>query len=201
MDRNSSSFTDSPGLSSSWDIWKNVLSDWFILCGCLNTASYCTCLSRFSLTMILFGQGVDKVVLPSDITAILFATATSDLLVLSRQPSSTITHPRWGFWAFEALGGPMRCSSTWCASPRSRRLKKMMLIFESSGIRWSAMSCRWRYLSAISGVGISHLLSRISSHSMNVGRLNWQLPSRASTANALTPLPLQVDCPLHENSV
>lgn len=98
MARNSLSSTDSPGLSSSWDVWKMFCPIGPFLCGCLKIASPCICLGRSSLTMILFGQGVDKVDLPSYITATLFATTTSGLLVLPRQTSPTITHPSLSFW-------------------------------------------------------------------------------------------------------
>lgn len=98
MARNSLSSTDSPGLSSSWDVWKMCCPIGPFLCGCLKIASPCICLGRSSLTMILFGQGVDKVDLPSYITATVFATTTSGLLVLPRQTSPTIIHPSLSFW-------------------------------------------------------------------------------------------------------
>ena len=111
------------------------------------------------------------------------------------------THPRSNFWANGALCGPLICLRTLWMRRRSLPNSSNMFALGSRGGISFAMIFRCLWWKATSGVGISDLLSGISSHSTKVGSFRLTFSSIDSTVYPRALLPAVSVMPAHVFSV
>lgn len=117
---------------------------------------------------------------------------------IPRQTFPMRTHPRARFWAKGVPCGPVRWSSMWWASGRSRPTNSRTCAFGFSRGISTPLGCEWNL--TISGVRISLFSSGICSHSVTSGSSNLQEPLFDSGTSPEAYLPLRWKVPAHDFS-
>lgn len=125
------------------------------------------------------------------------ALTLTGLCALPRHTSLMITHPALSRCVNGTLWGPLQCFLTLCTWIKSCQKRGRM---DTSGSRAGILSARhmgWEWCLATFGDGISDLSSDGMSHSINVGKEIWVLPSENSPMKLLAHHPTVSTTPEH----